>query len=93
MTTDPDYLSDEDCDRMVAEFLRSYSFENYEDAIRAAWSARPESARRLDEMAYVYSETDDGCGDPENETPVLVTANLRGRHLLEGSTKQKGAGK
>ena len=103
MTTDPDYLSDEDARRMAQAFwgeipLRVLPPEVWPDRIRMAWSARPESARRLDEACVAASfsfDTPAGRFEAQyavNRTTKARTDHIRG-HLLEGCAKQKGAGK
>ena len=83
MTTDPDYLSDEDCRAMLVAFFGigppTSFFDDEIAQIRAAWSARPESARRLDEATLLAA----------TERSWMQTSydlsEFRGAYLLEGS--------
>ena len=110
MTTDPDYLSDEDAERMARAYhpgywamidmcVKSLDADRRElapkmiaediEAIQALWSARPESARRLDAYAINWGQRPTITA----EDLMFTVAEDRARHLLKGSTKQKGAGK
>ena len=109
MTTDPDYLSDEDAERMARAYhpvywamidmcVKSLDADRRElapkmiaediEAIQALWSVRPESAREMDEQALHWKTE-----KLTHPSGIMRAAWARGRHLLEGSTKQKGAGK